>query len=194
MHISEGVLEPKIIIPAWAITGVAVSWLLWRVKVMQVPKIAVCAAIFFVASFIHFPLFFGVSSVHLILSGLIGVFLGFDAFLAIFIGLLFQGLLFGFGGISTLGLNTIIIAFPAIFAQKIYKISKFQNLSYFLAGFLPIFFSSALLSLTLFINGKELATIALLAFFSNTPLMIIEGFITLFALKFLQKTKPEILP
>lgn len=70
------------------------------------------SAMFFIASFIHIPI--GPTSIHLILSGLIGAFLGFNAGLAIFAALLLQALLFGYGGITVLGVNLLMIASPAV--------------------------------------------------------------------------------
>lgn len=192
MHISEGVLRPEIIIPAWAVTGVAVSVLLYKLKSDEISKVAAFSAIFFVASFIHFPLF-GVTSVHLILSGLIGIMLGTNAFLAIFVGLFFQGLVFGFGGLSSLGVNTLIMGFPAIFMKFIaFKISP-PKVGFFLAGFLAILISAFLLALTLFLNGEELKALAFAIFAMNIPLAVIEGFITLFAVSFILKIKPGVL-
>ncbi|WP_035171471.1 cobalt transporter CbiM, partial [Campylobacter fetus] len=97
MHISEGVLKPEIIVPAAVIGGIWIAYLLYKLKFNDIPKIACMSAMFFIASFIHIPI--GPTSIHLILSGLIGAFLGFNAGLAIFAALLLQALLFGYGGI-----------------------------------------------------------------------------------------------
>ncbi len=70
------------------------------------------AAAFFVASLIHVPI--GPSNVHLILNGIVGLLLGWAAFPAILIALVLQAMLFQYGGISTLGVNTIIMALPAV--------------------------------------------------------------------------------
>ena len=194
MHISEGVLRPEIILPCWAVSGVAVAAIIYKLKTESIPKIACLSAIFFVASFIHFPL--GPTSIHLVLSGFIGAILGFEAILAIFVGLFLQALFFGYGGLSVLGVNTLIIAFPAVLSYYILKlVCKFQKqISFFLAGFLPILLSSFLLSLVLALNGDEFFKVAVLAFGVNAGLALIEGVISLFGLSFIYKVKKEILP
>ena len=194
MHISEGVLRPEIILPCWAVSACAVAVITYKLKTEQIPKIACLSAIFFVASFIHFPL--GPTSIHLVLSGFIGAILGFEAILAIFVGLFLQALFFGYGGLSVLGVNTLIIAFPAVLSFYILKlVCKFQKqISFFLAGFVPILLSSFLLSLVLALNGDEFFKVAVLAFGVNAGLALIEGVISLFGLSFIYKVKKEILP
>ena len=88
MHISEGVLKPEIIVPCSALCVVWVSSLIYKLKTSDIPKVAAVSAMFFMASFIHVPI--GVTSIHLVLSGLAGAFLGANAVLAIFIALFFQ--------------------------------------------------------------------------------------------------------
>ena len=67
---------------------------------------------FFVGSFVHVPI--GLSSAHLILNGLLGAILGWAAFPAILTALLLQAVLFQFGGITVLGVNTFNVAGPAV--------------------------------------------------------------------------------
>ena len=121
MHISEGILKAEIIIPAAVAAGVWVAYLLYRLNFKDIPKIACMSAIFFVASFIHIPL--GPTAIHLVLGGLVGAFLGVNAIIAIFVGLLLQALFFGYGGISVLGVNLLMIAVPTIFARYFVKLS-----------------------------------------------------------------------
>ena len=67
---------------------------------------------FFVGSLIAVPV--GPSSVHLLLAGLMGIMLGTATFPAIAIALLLQALLFGFGGLTTLGVNIVNCAMPGV--------------------------------------------------------------------------------
>lgn len=195
MHISEGVLNGEILAISGVISALALGFSVKKVKFEDVPKVSVMSAIFFIASFIHVPI--GVTSVHLILSGLVGAFLGLSSLLAIFVALFLQGLLFGYGGLTSLGVNFIIIAFPSLFGYLFFSLksnSKIQRGIYdFLVGFVPILVSALLLSLVLALNGDEFLPIAYLAFISNLPIMIIEGIITLFALRFIKKVAPQFL-
>ena len=199
MHISEGVLKPEIIIPAAVVAGVWVAYLVYKLNFKDIPKIACMSAIFFVASFIHIPL--GPTSIHLVLGGLVGAFLGVNAIIAIFVGLLLQALFFGYGGISVLGVNLLMIAVPTIFARYFVKLSfkeqKYQKIyryiCWFLVGFIPLLCSSLILSGVLVLNGKEFLAISGLALAANFPLMIVEGIISLFAISFIYKVNKELL-
>lgn len=185
MHISEGVLKPEIIAPAAAVSGIYVAYLLYKLKANDIPKVASMSALFFAASFIHFPL--GPSSIHLVLSGILGAILGRNAFLAIFIGLLLQAIFFAFGGIGVLGVNSIVIGLPAILGYFIIHTKLPKQLSFFLVGFVPIFVSSILLSLVLVLNGKIFIDVAKLVFFANIGLVFIEGLISFVILNFIYK-------
>lgn len=192
MHISEGVLSAPVLLAGWAVTAPAVAAILWRVKQSEIPRIACFSALFFVASFVHLPV--GVSSMHLMLSGLVGAFLGSRAILAIFVALFLQGVFFGFGGLSVLGVNTAVIGFPAVLgglfaaAAKAQELkARMQKIYLFLAGFVPIVCSMLLLDLVLFISGREFFAIATLISLEGAILAVLEGIITLFALSFIAK-------
>lgn len=195
MHISEGVLNVEILSVNTAICILTLGYNIKKVQFEDIPKISVLSAIFFLASFIHVPV--GVSSVHLILSGLVGAFLKFNSFLALFVALFLQGLLFGYGGLTTLGTNFVIMAFPALLGYYFFSLntkSQIKRVMYdFLVGFSPILVSSFLLCLILTLNGEEFLPIAYLALLSNLPIMVIEGIISLFALKFIKKVAPQFL-
>lgn len=192
MHISEGVLSAPVLLAGWAVTAPAVAAILWRVRQSEIPRIACFSALFFVASFVHLPV--GVSSMHLMLSGLVGAFLGSRAILAIFVALFLQGVFFGFGGLSVLGVNTAVIGFPAVLGGLFTAAAKAQELKartqkiyLFLAGFVPIVCSMLLLDLVLFISGREFFAIATLISLEGAILAVLEGIITLFALSFIAK-------
>lgn len=192
MHISEGVLSAPVLLAGWAVTAPAVAAILWRVRQAEIPRIACFSALFFVASFVHLPV--GVSSMHLMLSGLVGAFLGSRAILAIFVALFLQGVFFGFGGLSVLGVNTAVIGFPAVLGGLFAAAAKAQELKartqkiyLFLAGFVPIVCSMLLLDLVLFISGREFFAIATLISLEGAALAVLEGIITLFALSFIAK-------
>ncbi|WP_298755766.1 cobalt transporter CbiM [uncultured Campylobacter sp.] len=192
MHISEGVLSAPVLLAGWTVTAPAVAAILWRVRQSEIPRIACFSALFFVASFVHLPV--GVSSMHLMLSGLVGAFLGSRAILAIFVALFLQGVFFGFGGLSVLGVNTAVIGFPAVLGRLFAAAAKAQELKVrtqkiylFLAGFVPIVCSMLLLDLVLFISGREFFAIATLISLEGAILAVLEGIITLFALSFIAK-------
>lgn len=197
MHISEGILNGGIIISSSLLTTAIAGYLLYKIKPGDIARTACMSAVFFIGSFVHFPL--GPSSLHLLLSGLVGAFSGAYAFLAILIALILQGLFFGFGGLSVLGVNALIIGAPAFLGAYFVRLGGNQTnahktkLYYFLAGALPVLISAILLSAVLLLNGEEFRAIASLAMLTNTALCVIEGFICVFILSFVAKTYPELL-
>lgn len=88
----------------------------------ELPRVAVMASAFFVASLIHVP--FWPTSVHLLLGGLVGILLGRRALPAIALGLLFHWALLGHGGITTLGVNCVLIGVPALMAAGVYRVLR----------------------------------------------------------------------
>lgn len=111
VHISEG-LNPTWVVAGYVLAGVLVLFGTYRMDEEEVPRTALLAAAFFVASQIHVRV--GPSSAHLLLNGLVGVVLGRRAALAIFVGLCLQCALFSHGTFSTLGVNTCVMALPAL--------------------------------------------------------------------------------
>ena len=120
MHLSEGILKPEILMVGAGISAVLTLYSFYALKDDEIPKTAVLSALFFLATFIHIPI--GPTSVHLVLGGLVGALLGMRAFIAIFVALLLQALLFGFGGITTLGINLFNLATPALLAGFLFTI------------------------------------------------------------------------
>lgn len=195
MHLSEGLLKPEILITGAVLSSALTVYAFKTLKDEDIPKTAVLSALFFLASFIHIPI--GPSSVHLVLGGIIGALLGFQAFIAIFIALFLQGLLFGFGGLTTLGINLFNLATPTLIAYVLFQLNtqtRWQkDIVWFLIGFLPLCLSALLLSLTLTLNGELFLDAATLTFLAHLPVMAIEGFMTLLALRFIEKVAPSLL-
>ena len=119
MHLSEGVLHTPVLLAgvAFAVVGVAVG--LRRLESERLPLTALFAAAFFVAGTIHVPV--GIGSVHLILNGMAGLFLGWAVFPAFLIALLLQVLFFSFGGFAVLGVNLCVMALPAVAAHYVLR-------------------------------------------------------------------------
>ena len=195
MHIAEGVLRPEILVAGAAAGGAVFAYAVWTLKQLEIPTVAALSALFFLASFVHIPI--GVSSAHLILSGVVGALIGVRAFAAIGVALLFQSVLFGFGGVTTLGVNLCILALPALIARAIFVLRNDNNCVrqtvYFATGFVPVVCGAFLLSCVLAFNGDQFINAAKLAFAVHIPIMIIEGIITMLTLNFLAKVKPELL-
>ena len=127
MHIADGVLTPEITAVITVVSAIAFYKAIKTIKEEEIPLTAVASAMFFIASFIHVP--FGVTQIHLILLGVIGIFLGFSSFIAILIALILQALLLGYGGVVSIGVNLFIMAAPAVIVYYINKNELFLKIN-----------------------------------------------------------------
>ncbi len=196
MHISEGVLNTPVLVGCGVATAAFIAVGLKKLDYERIMNVSLLTATFFVASLIHVPL--GPGNIHLVLNGLLGIILGWGCFPAIFTALLLQAVFFQYGGITVLGVNTMIMALPAICAFYIVRPwlkenGKKRAWSAFCGGFFAIFLSSILMALTLVMSNKGFLTTAKLILAAQLPLMIIEGFITMFTVIFLAKVQPDFL-
>lgn len=195
MHISDGIISIEVAIVSAVVT---LAFCVYSFKNLTNEKIALVAsmsALFFVTSFIHIP--FGVTQIHLMLIGFIGIFLGSLAFISIAIALILQALLLGFGGISSLGANILVMALPAYLVYLIFKLEILKKLNekvkFFLVGFLGVFISSLLLFTVLVFSKDEYLAVAYSIIAVNIPTMILEGIVTMFLLLYIKKSMPKLL-
>jgi cobalt/nickel transport system permease protein len=195
MHISDGVLGLETTLIVSAISIIALVKAVRELKNEDISLTSVASAMFFIASFIHIP--FGVTQIHLILLGVIGILISWSSFVAIFVALLLQALLLGYGGISSLGVNLFIMAMPAVMVYYIYNTTFIKNLNdkikFFLVGFLGTFFATVFLTLILYFSKEEYNYVAISVFGINIITMLIEGTISMFLLLFIKKVYPKIL-
>jgi cobalt/nickel transport system permease protein len=199
MHIPEGVISSAPVLAAgWAVAAGGVAVGLRRTDAERIPQVGVLAAAFFVASLIHVPI--GPSSVHLVLNGLLGVLLGWAAFPAILIGLLLQAVLFSYGGLTVLGVNTVVMATPAVLcwyaARPLIRGSRprLEAVGGFAAGAAGVLLSGLLYGVFLVAADHSFAAVAGVVAAAHVPVMIIEGLVTAAAVVFVRKVRPEMLP
>jgi len=164
-------------------------------------------AVFFVASLIHIPAPPPLTSFHLVLNGMMGTLLGYYAFLAIPIGLFFQAVMFQHGGMSTLGLNAVIMGLPAIVAYSLFRLrSKIPQKGRFWTKCLAFLSGSSAVLLSAFIfasiaistispefDANAEKTAIYLSLGSYLIQAFIEGIFTVMIVSFLEKVKPELL-
>jgi len=197
MHIPDGVLSIPVLVTTGLLAAGGVANGLRKIEHEQIPKVAMLAATFFVASLIHVPI--GPVSSHLLLNGLMGFLIGWAAFPALLVALLLQAFFFGFGGITSLGANVLNMALPAVavyylFSRRINHASSRQKvfMTAFSAGVLAIFLTCFTATLTLVASGKEFIGAVTMIYLAHLPIMIIEGFVTGSVMVFLHKTRPEL--
>jgi len=196
MHISEGVLSAPVLGVGAALSAVGLAVGLKKLDYERLPQTAILAAGFFVASLVHVPI--GPTSAHLILNGLLGLILGWSAFPAIFVGLVLQAVLFQYGGLTTLGVNTFSMAFSAlvsywIFARWIKAGNALGAAAAFGAGFMGVLLSAIMVAGALALSGDEFFTAAELIIVAHLPIMVVEGLLTAAIVSFLGRVRPAIL-
>lgn len=197
MHISEGVLSWPVLASGAALAAAGTAVGLKKLDYDRIAQAGILSASFFVASLVHVPL--GPSNVHLILNGVVGLLLGWGAVPAIVVALILQAVLFQYGGITTLGVNTVIMAGPAVICYLIFgpMISKKPRIAFFAAfavGFFSVLLGGIIVGLALMFTEKNFFEVAALVVMAHIPVMIIEGFVTVFCVSFLKKVQPSLLP
>jgi len=198
MHISEGVLSPAVLIGGAVITAAGVAAGMKGLDQKEIPAIGILSSAFFVASLIHVPV--GPVSAHLILNGLIGLILGWKAFPVILVGASLQALMFQFGGITTLGVNTMNMAMPAVICYYFLGWGLKPGVrratfifAAFSCGFWAVFISGIMVGFSLYLTGEAFLPVAKLIVVAHLPVMFIEGGLTAACALFLRKVRPELL-
>lgn len=198
MHLSEGVLHSSTLIAGAVVAAAGIAIGLKSLKSDRLSLTALFASAFFVASTIHIPV--GIGSVHLILNGIAGIFLGWAVFPAFLIALVLQALLFSFGGFSVLGVNLCIMALPALVVHYLSRLllreltRKRLIFAGILAGVLGVGGSALIASLVLAMDsGKQYADLIGLLIVSHLPVFLVDSLISVGVLLTLAKMMPEAL-
>jgi cobalt/nickel transport system permease protein len=195
MHISEGVLSAPVLLAGAgaAVLGTAIG--LKRVDYDRLMSVAILASAFFVATLVHVPL--GPTSAHLVLNGLLGFMLGWAAFPAILVGLTLQAALFQYGGFTTLGVNTLNMALPAVACfhafRPLIRNPRGRYAGGFLCGSLAVLLAGLLTAAALTFSEEGFATAAKLVLAAHLPVAVIEGIVTAGSVAFLARVRPELL-
>lgn len=210
MHIPDGTLPAGVCVAGYAVSGAALWFSMRKINQKEdpregIPRASLLTATFFAASLVHIPV--PPTSVHLVLNGLLGVILGYYAFPAILIGLLFQCVMFQHGGLTTLGVNAAVMGAPALLAFYLFRLRRFFDpgnraaLAVLAAvaggGALGV---SALTAFVILVNNipayisaeAERASIYTLMI-AHIPLIFIEGIFTALVVLFLHRVKAEML-
>jgi len=196
MHISEGVLSPAVLGCGYALTAVGTYLGLHKTDYSRLTTTAVLASFFFVGSLVHVPL--GPGSVHLVLNGLLGLFLGWAVFPALLIALLLQAVLFRYGGLAVLGVNTFDMAFPALLCHYCFRSwlggsPAVRLAGAFCCGALSVAGAALCTALALAFANEGFLASAKILIAAHIPVMVLEGCITALAVSYIAKNKPDLL-
>ncbi|MFT3892409.1 MAG: energy-coupling factor ABC transporter permease [Anaerolineales bacterium] len=204
MHIPDGFLSIVISVLCWAITvailGVAVSRTNKSLGERQVPLMGVMAAFIFAAQMINFPVAGGTSG-HLLGGALAAITLGPWAGMLVMTAVItVQGFLFQDGGLLVMGANILNMGLlTAAVGYGLYRsvLGKNQTTKLVVAGiaaWLSVMTGALATSLQLWLSGTARVDIVVPAMLAVHALIGLgEALITVAALSFILRTRPDIL-
>ena len=205
MHIPDGFISPITYIPAYAASAI-----LWytaskkcKIRSDNISFLATLSALSFVFMMIAIPLPGGTSA-HLSGIALLALIFGpWLSFVAASLVLVVEALIFGEGGVTTLGINILAIAFIGSFSSYyVYRVFKKRNetLAIFLAGWVSVNLSAIFIAFILgiqpiiaSIDGKPLffpfdvKTTTLAIMIPHMLIGLAEGAVTVILYRFLKK-------
>ena len=195
MHISEGILSGGVLAVGWAGTIAGVSYGLRKTNTDKIIQTALISSAFFLASLVNIRT--GPSSTHLTLLAPMGLILGHAVFPAVFTALLLQALLFHFGGLLVLGVNTFVMASASlatylVFGRMIRKGSWVITMS-FMAGAFAVVIAAVIAGMFLMITDSNFAGAVKLLLIAHAPVAVVEGCVTSFLVMWLKRAAPEFL-
>ncbi|GAB6165103.1 cobalt transporter CbiM [Thermostilla marina] len=202
MHIPDGILSETtsgsiVLAAGWglAVGGIALG--LRRLRPERLPEVSLLASAFFVASLIQIPM--GFTTIHLVLSGLLGMLLGWTTFPVVFVGVFLQYLLFQEGGITTLGLNTFNMAAPGVVCWYLFSGLVSHDdvrrvaIGGALAGALSVLVGAGLVAGAIWACGRDFRVFSLVVWAGDAVVAIIEAVVTPSIVVFLRRVRPETL-
>jgi cobalt/nickel transport system permease protein len=190
VHIADGVLPGGVVAGGWVLLLLGL-WLVRRELTDEaIPRIGLFTAALFVASQIHFRV--GPGSVHLLLTGLAGIVLGRVALVAVAVAVGFQALFFAHGGLTTIGVNGIVLGWSAVFVGWVWPIvGRATWWSGGLAGGWACLQSVTLYGALVWWTIPDAGPAALTAMLLHGPVLAIEAIGTGVIVGYLAKVKPD---
>jgi cobalt/nickel transport system permease protein len=200
---------PDAFIPIWqgaiywiialVFIALALRWARNEMSEEKIPLIAVLAAGIFALQSFNLPVSFGTSG-HLVGGALAAIILG-SPLAAVFIltlVLIVQGVLFGDGGITTMGANIVnmgvIGGFFGVFTfKRLMAATKNVNIAGFAAAWLACVIPALACAVEMYLAGTFPLTEGLIAMGVYHALIgIIEGFVTVVAIRLIVAARPDI--
>jgi cobalt/nickel transport system permease protein len=203
MHIPDSFIPIGQALAYWAIALVFIAlslrWARDEMNEEKIPLVAVLAAGIFALQSFNLPVGMGTSG-HLVGGALAAIVLG-SPFAAVFIltlVLIVQGVLFGDGGITTMGVNIlnmgVIGGFVGFYSfHGLMAATKSLSVSAFAAAWLACFVPALAASGELFIAGTFPLRAGLITMgLYHAIIGIIEGFVTVVAIRLIMTARPDI--
>jgi cobalt/nickel transport system permease protein len=209
VHIPDGFLTIYVIVPTFIIT--IIFWIISFKKIkitdQQVPIMGLLTALFFAAMMMNYPIIGGTTA-HLLGGASIGLILGpYAGCISVTIILVLQALLFGDGGLTTLGANVLNMGIIGVFVpcilflamNKVFKAKT--NGTLYAMIFISAFVGDVLAAIS---AGTELGlstptfqyglSVAVPAMAINHSIIgVAEGIVTVILIGALLKLRPDVL-
>jgi len=204
LHIPDGFLNLVVSLVCWAITvvmiGMAVSRTNKSLGEKQVPLMGIMAAFIFAAQMINFPVAGGTSG-HLLGGALAAIVLGPWAGMLVMTAVIaVQGLLFQDGGLLVMGANILNMGLlTAAIGYGLYRsvMNKSQTTKLAVAGvaaWLSVMAGALATALQLWLSGtSNLQTVVIAMLSVHALIGLGEALITVAALSFIFRTRPDLL-
>jgi len=200
MHIPDGYLDWWICVAMYVISAIIIGYSIKKVKgkmdSQRIPMIGVVAAGIFAAQMLNWPIVGGTSA-HFVGGALAAILLGpYAATLAMTSVLVVQCLVFGDGGITTVGANIFNMAIVDVFVgYAVYKaFKKYGTIASFLGGWLGIWLAAIACGVEIGISStfayEMWVTIPTMGIWHGV-LGIIEGMATMGVVSYLHAHHPE---
>jgi cobalt/nickel transport system permease protein len=201
MHIPDGLIP----FPQYLIYGIisliaiffALKWARNNLDERAIPLLAVLSAGIFAIQAMNIPIPFGTSG-HMMGAALVAIVLGspWAAVLVLSIVLILQGLLFGDGGMTALGVNIfnmgVVGGFVGFYTYKSLK-NVNGKFAVFAAGWMSIFIAAIVAAFELAISGAFPLDLGLLYMGGFHAIIgLIEGAITLVVVLAIQNVRPDL--
>ncbi|HSA38280.1 MAG TPA: cobalt transporter CbiM [Methanoregula sp.] len=204
MHIPDAFIPLSQGAVYWIVALIFIALSLrWAKKEMseeKIPLVAVLAAGIFAIQAFNLPVAMGTSG-HLVGGALAAIILG-SPFAAVFIltlVLVIQGILFGDGGITTMGANIVNMGVIGGFVgyytfHGLTIATKNQNASLFIAAWLACVVSALACAIEMYLAGTFPLVPGLVAMgLYHAAIGVIEGGITVFAVNLIATARPDII-
>jgi cobalt/nickel transport system permease protein len=156
MHIPDGYLSPQTYIPLYGVFAAAVTFAVRKVKkevsARNIPYLGMAAAFSFIIMMFNLPIPGGTTG-HAVGSAVIAILFGpWAATVAVSVALIIQALIFGDGGITTLGANcfnmAIFMPFTAYYLFSLFSFNPARKgllfFGAFISGYLSLVMSAIL--------------------------------------------------
>jgi cobalt/nickel transport system permease protein len=217
MHIPDGYLSPQTYIPLYGVFAGTVAIAVKKVKkelsARDIPYLGMAAAFSFIIMMFNLPIPGGTTG-HAVGSAVIAILFGpWAAVVAVSVALIIQALIFGDGGITTLGANcfnmAIFMPFAAYFIFRLFSLKQPGKtrliISAFISGYLSLVLAAIITGIEFGIqpliassaDGKALycpydlkIAVPAMAIEHMVLFGIVEGIVTAIILRYFLKNEP----